>query len=401
MSQQLINRNPDLKKLQHDGYEVVIKEGHLMILNVPYVNSQKQVKKGILVSVLDLNENKTTKPSIHIVHFTGEHPCNKDGSEMQQLKHETRDQKLATDLTINHSFSQMPLTKDQGRYHQIKYRDYYHKMQTYIEIISEPARKIQPGATAKTYVVPQGEDEPDSVFNYIDSMSTRAGIAAISDKLKISKVSIIGLGGSGSYVLDLIAKTPIQEIHLFDNDLFLQHNAFRSPGAPSIKTFESSPKKVDYFSEIYSHMHKGIKPYSLLIDENNLTRLDDMDFVFICIDAGDVKRSIVEKLKTDKIPFIDVGLGIQARGDKLGGLVRVTTCTPDKQNHLDKKISFSNDPNNCYEQNIQIADMNALGATLAVIKWKKLFGFYDDLENEHNSDYTIDGNIIDNSQIDS
>ena len=87
---------------------------------------------------------------------------------------------MATDLTINHSFSQMPLTKDQDRYHKIKYHDYYHKMQTYI--ISEPARKIQPGATAKTYVVHQGEDEPDSVFNYIDSMSTRAGIAAISDK---------------------------------------------------------------------------------------------------------------------------------------------------------------------------------------------------------------------------
>ena len=38
--------------------------------------------------------------------------------------------------------------------------------------------------------------------------------------------------------------------------------------------------------------------------------------------------------------------------------------------------------------------MNALNAALAVIKWKKLFGFYRDLENEHFSAYTLDGDSI-------
>ena len=32
----------------------------------------------------------------------------------------------------------------------------------------------------------------------------------------------------------------------------------------------------------------------------------------------------------------------------------------------------------------------------AVIKWKKLFGFYADLEHEHHSAYTIDGNHLTN-----
>ena len=31
---------------------------------------------------------------------------------------------------------------------------------------------------------------------------------------------------------------------------------------------------------------------------------------------------------------------------------------------------------------------------LAVIKWKKLLGFYRDLENEYFSAYTLDGNSI-------
>ena len=47
-----------------------------------------------------------------------------------------------------------------------------------------------------------------------------------------------------------------------------------------------------------------------------------------------------------------------------------------------------------YSRNIQIAELNALNAALAVIKWKKLLGFYRDLENEHFSAYTLDGNVI-------
>ena len=31
---------------------------------------------------------------------------------------------------------------------------------------------------------------------------------------------------------------------------------------------------------------------------------------------------------------------------------------------------------------------------LAVIKWKKLSGFYCDLEREHHSTYTLDGNML-------
>ena len=37
---------------------------------------------------------------------------------------------------------------------------------------------------------------------------------------------------------------------------------------------------------------------------------------------------------------------------------------------------------------------------LAVIKWKKVFGFYRDLEAEHFSTYTVDGNnVINEDQL--
>ena len=74
----------------------------------------------------------------------------------------------------------------------------------------------------------------------------------------MQKVAIVGVGGTGSYVLDLVAKTPVREIHLFDGDDFLQHNAFRAPGAPSLEQLVAKPKKASYFKAIYDKMRTGI-----------------------------------------------------------------------------------------------------------------------------------------------
>ncbi len=52
-----------------------------------------------------------------------------------------------------------------------------------------------------------------------------------------------------------------------------------------------------------------------------------------------------------------------------------------------------------YSRNIQIADLNALNAALAVIKWKKFCGFYRDLACERFTTYAIDGNKLINEDI--
>ncbi len=387
MSQQLISRNPDLKELRDEGYEIAIKSGHLVISNVPYVNSQKQVKRGTLVSQLDLAGDMTTKPGTHVAMFAGERPCDKEGRILTKIKNQSTRQQICDDLYIDHSFSSKP---KEG------YRDYHHKMTTYIAIISGHAEAIDPNATARTFCV-IALDDPDSVFNYIDTASSRAEITAVSKKLDGANVAIIGAGGTGAYILDLVAKTPVKEIHLFDGDDFLQHNAFRSPGAASIDELKRKPKKVDYLRDMYSAMRKNIFANSFHIDKSNVEHLQGMDFVFLCIDVGEAKRPIIEKLEELGIPFIDVGMGVEVVDEQLLGLLRVTTSTADKRNHVrdKKRINLSGGyDDNVYSKNIQIADLNALNAALAVIKWKKLFGFYADLEKEHYSIYSIDGNVI-------
>ena len=390
MSLQLITRNRDLKALQDDGYEVDINSDHLVIYNVPYVNAKKQVKRGTLVSVLDLAGDVTVRPSTHVVMFSGEYPCYKNGDEISEIKCESLDnKKIGADLVVNYSFSSKP---KEG------YEDYYQKMTTYVAIISGHAEAVDPNATARTRCVIETND-PDSVFEYVDTASSRAGITALSNKLEINKLAIIGLGGTGSYILDLVAKTPVREIHLFDGDDFLQHNAFRSPGAPSIDELREIPKKVNYLASRYIPMRKNIISHDFRISAENVDELNDMDFVFLCVDKGIVKLPIIEKLESVGIPFIDVGMGLQLVDDRLHGIISVTVSTVHQRDHVreKKRIGFSSGGvDEMYSQNIQIADLNMLNAALAVIKWKKILGFYADLEHEYFSAYTIDGNHLTN-----
>jgi len=388
MSQPLINRSPDLQRLRDDGYDIEVKSGFLLIKGVPYVNSNKKIAYGTLVSQLNLAGDVTTTPGTHVAYFAGDFPCHKDGSEIIEIKSESAQRELARDLLVHHSFSSKPTTGN--------YKDYYEKMTTYVAIISSPAQSSDPSITARTFPIIEAAEE-DSVFNYIDTASSRAGISVVTRKLDLRKIGIVGLGGTGSYVLDLVAKTPVREIHLFEGDKFSQHNAFRSPGAPSVDELRKKPQKAVFFQEQYSRIHRHIIAHDCFLTASNIDQLRGMDFVFVCLDKGTARRLVVEKLEELGIAFIDVGMGVHEVDGSLGGILRITSSTVKQRGHVRGRIPFSNDDdNNDYSQNIQVADLNALNAALAVIKWKKLYGFYRDLENEHHSTYTIDGNMLTN-----
>lgn len=386
MSHPLISRSPELSKLLEEGYEIEIVLPHLLVRSVPYVDTARNVRRGTLVVPLNLNVDVTLPPNTHVVMFAGNFPCDQNGHPLEKLRHCENKTVITKDLVTQYSFSNKP---PDG------YRDYYHLVTIYVANISGPATVLDSNATARTWQVIESHD-PDSVFLYPDTASSRAGITNITRKLELGRIVIAGLGGSGSYVLDLTAKTPVKEIHLYDGDRFGQHNAFRAPGAASISDLKARPYKVDYFAQIYSRMRRGIIPHPYHLTEANVTELNGADFVFICMDAGDAKKALVSKLEEFGIPFVDVGMGLEiTEGDSLVGILRVTTSSAAKRDHVYEKhrISFDGDGNDVYH-NIQVADLNALNAALAVIKWKKLHGFYADHTREHFSAYAINCNAI-------
>jgi len=247
--------------------------------------------------------------------------------------------------------------------------------------------------TAQTYpIVPT--EEGASVFRYLDTATSRSGTGALNDRFSTQRIGIVGLGGTGSYVLDLVAKTCVPEIHLFDGDLFSQHNAFRAPGAASIDELQAKPSKVEYLAALYGKMRRGIHVHDHAIDEGTVSKLHDLDFVFICMDSGNAKKVVVTSLLGADIPFVEVGMGI-VRGDNfLMGLMRVTAGTSAVKDTILEKINFSEGDmhENDYATNIQIAELNAMNAALAVIRWKKLYGFYRDSAKAHFYSYSIAAN---------
>ncbi|MFN8552532.1 MAG: DUF6791 domain-containing protein [Candidatus Obscuribacterales bacterium] len=389
MSKPQIAHSPDLQRLRSEGFNIEIVSSTFLVLDdIPYVNSARQVQRGKLVSKLELQANITKKPNDHIIYFIGEYPCNADGTPIEKIRHQTAQTQLTENLVANHSFSSKPPGG---------YPDYYEKMTSYAKILYSQANAIDADISPMTFPIVTPEEDDDSPFNYADTASSRAGIAALSSKLKQNKVAIIGLGGTGSYVFDLLVKTPIKELHIFDGDDFIQHNAFRSPGAASIDDLKLKHKKVEYLHSKYSNMRKGIVPHVYYVDETNVHELEGFDFVFMCIDEPEPKKPIVEHLESHGIAFIDVGMGISKTDDKLEGMLRITTSTPG--NRVEGRIAFQDAAaNDEYAENIQIADLNMLNAALAVLKWKKLLGFYFDGEHEQHTIYFIDGNTLSNEE---
>ena len=380
-----INRSSDLKKLVDEGFEIEVKGGHLLVHHIPYVNSTREIKYGTLITALSLNNDVTIKPDTHVLGFMGEHPCNKDGSIIAAIQHSSPNQQVADGIIMNHTFSNKPPNG---------YENYYHKVAQYEKIISAPAKSLDKLVTAQTFKVLEST-ENESVFLYTDSNSSRSNISHLNEKFKGQRIGIIGLGGTGSYVLDLIAKAPVDEILLFDDDEFLQHNAFRSPGAASVEILNNRIMKVAYYASVYAQMRRGIKAFPEKVTDVNIGLLEGLSYVFVCIDSNSARSMIISKLREFGVTFIDVGLGVNMAEENLVGTLRVTVGTPSKHDHIPNRIGAAETDDNEYATNIQIADLNAFNALMAVVKWKKLCGFYQDLKEEHNTTFTINtGQLI-------
>jgi hypothetical protein len=237
-------------------------------------------------------------------------------------------------------------------------------------------------------------------FVYPDTASSRAGIEAVSVRLAGGTIAIIGLGGTGSIVIDLLSKTPADRILLIDGDKAEQHNAFRWPGAMAIEDIHAGLTKVEYFQRIYGRMHTGIEAHAVHLGEATVDLLNDVDFAFVCVDSVAARGFIIPALEERDLPYIDCGLGLSLVDDRLMGLIRVTTSTPAMRAHVHEhdRIPMVGDADDAlYRSNIQVADLNMLAGTLAVIQYKQMRGFYLDTSAEYHAIYSTDGNIIINA----
>ncbi len=208
------------------------------------------------------------------------------------------------------------------------------------------------------------------------------------------KVAIIGVGGTGSHILDFISRMPVREIHLFDGDTISEENTRRTPGSVDLTAIGGGTlNKAEFHAMRHANLHPNIQGFGQDIDDTNVDRLERYTTVFLSIDKVKIKRRILEVCMKNEIVLVNVGMGVlKVLDDQLTGCVGVTMCLPDAHDHV--RQCFGRDEEVQLEENNQTIELNALNAALAVIRWKKLLGVYSDSSRMLDTHYSISHNAL-------
>lgn len=357
----------DLGQLVERKYSLSIFDAYIVVNDVYYLDSAGQLQKGKLAAPLNQPTPKTVgQPSNHQMYWSGSQPHYNDGTAIPSLGScDVINIEIGGTTYIRHLSNKPP----EG------FPAYNLLIEHYVALISGPAEEKY-GVTSRTgarYAVP-AEDSP---FKVRDSFSARAELTELNKLLINDHIAIIGLGGTGSFILDFIVKTPVRAIDAYDFDIFEVHNGFRSPGEVTSDDF--GQRKADVYRHKFESFRHRISFHTKRIGAGDDALFANTTFAFVCIDDGESRKEICEMLTRLGVTFIDVGMGIEEEAGALDGLIRSTLFTPETAEAAIKEVPFDRqEGDNAYRKYVQIAELNALNAALAVIGYKQFRGFYTD-----------------------
>lgn len=371
MLQTLASRNDDIRRLLERGYAVTFDSNYLVVRDIPYLGPQRELKWGAIVTLLVFEDKEKVRQQNHQVSFAGSSPYGLDGKPIPNLSdspHQIALSDVEPRVVVERQFSNKP---------NAGYADFFDKIERYVAIICGPAMELR-SVTPLTFRAYDSGPE-NSVFKFRDTLTTRAEISDLNSKFKDEIVAIIGLGGTGSYVLDFMVRVPVKAIKAFDADAFHVHNAYRSPGR-LLDDGELRQSKAEVYAGRYGNFRQGLQFETKFIDETSANELQGVTFAFVCVDKGSARRKIVDLLIAFKIPFVDVGMGLNRKRGPIAGAVRTTVFSVGEAERVrDAQLVPTHDnPDDIYKTNIQIAELNALNASLAVLLYKKKIGLYVD-----------------------
>lgn len=368
---ELASRNVFIKEYEETGYLIDFIGGYLVFFGLPYLDQDGKLQHGDWASPVDLNGQVIDPPTNHQAWWRGSRPHDQQGRQLK-LGGGAHKVTVSDDLITDFSFSYKLLDENGA---MRAYRSFDEKVQTYLDTITAPALAAYPQATPLRAIAIKAAAQ-GSPLRYPDTMSSRYHINDLSALLRGKRVAIIGLGGTGSYILDFLARTHLAQITLFDDDKVHVHTIFRFP---SFIPNAIGRLKVEVLSQHYDQWHGGIDGIPERIRAENVERLKGFDFVFVSVDDGPARRLIIDWLSANGVPYVDCGMGLNRSAVGLSGFVRVTGG--DRKAFDDNvgtvRLPVENAKEDEYRKHAQITELNALNATMAVIRFKQHFGLLD------------------------
>ena len=256
------------------------------------------------------------------------------------------------------------------------------------DVIHRYAKQIVGAVSAAGYYEPAALSAPGP-FRIPNTFEARAEIGPVQDRIRDQSIAIIGLGGTGAYVLDLIGKTPVAEIHLLDADDVDWHNFMRAPGAPTADEITSRRTgpflKVDYYHSKYASLREGIHAHAVRVDSSSMFAgflfAHPVDYAFVCIDQlidSDSPRQdvVYSALSEAGVPFIDSGVSITLDNGAVRGVVTTSAYAAGCLKWKDAVPNARVHGDHPGYRNVQLPEVNALAAALAVMEWRRRTGQY-------------------------
>lgn len=374
-----------IARLLADGYDMVLEHGHLVVRRLPYLGPSSLRHDGCLVLPINDVNGVITDATDHRIWFAGEEPRDENGKALASSdQHDYGDGRVASYL--------LSFKPPSGNYPNL-----HEKIRHYAHILRDAAQHVDPTVTdTPGAAFPVVEDGLPLVYR--DTNTTRAGLTSLNNLFRGHTIAIVGVGGTGSYILDQVAKTWVDRIILIDGDEFENHNAYRAPGAAVHEVLKAKRNKAEYFAEEYSRMHAGITAHPVALTSDNLHLLEGATFVFLAAADAESRPEIMQWLRDRGIPFIDVGMSFREGEGGLTGIAKVTAYLPDDDITLPSAPAIAPGQDD-YSSNIQVAELNALNAILAVIRWKRHLGFYATHEKTNQTVYKLYLNELRNGEV--
>jgi tRNA A37 threonylcarbamoyladenosine dehydratase len=185
-------------------------------------------------------------------------------------------------------------------------------------------------------------------------------------KLQKAKILILGVGGVGSYALDCLYRSGINNITILDYDTFDETNQNRQIGSEAIgeSKIETLAKLYPNIQAIHQQMNMAwvesfdFSPYDIIIDAADTTRvkieLAKKEYKKLIMSVGSAKR-----FDTNKIEVASIW---KTHGDALARKIRNEL----KKAKFDRNFTvvFSPEEDKCKDKGSCVAVTGAFGLTI-------------------------------------
>ena len=186
------------------------------------------------------------------------------------------------------------------------------------------------------------------------------------DKITSSKILILGVGGVGSYALDCLYRSGVNDITIIDYDIYDETNQNRQIGSNRV-----GEVKIDVLKEMYPNI-------KTINQQMNMAWVEEFDFepydlVLDCADTTKIKIEIAKKCYKKLIMSvgsakrwdtskIEVASIWKTHGDRLGRKIRNEL----KKAKFDRNFTvvFSPEEDKCKEKGSFVGVTGAFGLTI-------------------------------------